>query len=82
MTFFCLSVQLVKPNHTIATSSSTYLGYLASRTVDGDVRQQEFLKRCSHTDVRKDITLAWLRVDLKEAYSIKSVKFWYRNDSK
>nr|XP_022306195.1 receptor-type tyrosine-protein phosphatase epsilon-like [Crassostrea virginica] len=73
-------LQLVKPNHTIATSSSTYLGYLASRTVDGDVRQQEFLKRCSHTDVRKDITLAWLRVDLKEAYSIKSVKFWYRND--
>ena len=77
---FCLSVQLVEPGNKTATSSSTYTNYIASRTVDGDVSQD--VSRCSHTDDRYGIKEAWLLVDLKKKYSIKSVKFWYRNDSK
>nr|XP_022311497.1 uncharacterized protein LOC111116787 isoform X2 [Crassostrea virginica] len=70
-------LQLVKPGNTTATSSSTYQTYSALRTVDGDVNQS--ISHCSHTH-DKSQTKAWLRVDLKETFSIKSVKFWYRND--
>nr|XP_022312504.1 platelet endothelial aggregation receptor 1-like [Crassostrea virginica] len=68
--------QLVEPGYTNATSSSTYPGYPASRTVDGDVSQD--VSRCSHTDDKPGIKEAWLRVDLKKIFSIRSVKFWYR----
>ena len=73
-------MQLVKPNYTTATSSSTYPGYPASRAVDGYAGQD--VSHCSHTDARSDITEAWLRVDLMKTFSIKSVKFWYRNTRK
>nr|XP_022312503.1 protein jagged-1-like isoform X2 [Crassostrea virginica] len=75
-------LQLVIPAYTTATSSSTYSyisqTYPASRTVDGDVSQD--VSRCSHTDDKRGIKEAWLRVDLKKKYSITSVKFWNRND--
>nr|XP_022311511.1 multiple epidermal growth factor-like domains protein 10 isoform X2 [Crassostrea virginica] len=71
-------LQFVEPGYTTATSSSTYANYIASRTVDGDVSQQ--ISRCLHTDSKTDINKAWLRVDLMKTISIKSVKFWYRND--
>ena len=78
--FLYFSVQLVEPGYSTATSSSTYTNYIASRAVDGDVSQA--VSRCSHTDSRFDITEAWLHVDLKKKYSIKSVKFWNRNDGR
>ena len=71
---------LVEPEKTTVNLSSTYLNYSASRAVDGDVTQT--ISRCSHTDANSNIKEAWLRVDLKNTYSIKSVKFWYRNDGK
>lgn len=61
---------------TEATSSTTLFDYVASRTVDGDLSQQ--ISRCLHTDESSTITEAWLRVDLKRIFSLKSVKFWYR----
>ena len=77
---FFLLVQLVEHGYTIANSSSTYTGYPASRAVDGNVSQH--VSRCSHTNDRYGIKEAWLRVDLMKTFSIKSVKIWYRNDSK
>ncbi|XP_078330778.1 receptor-type tyrosine-protein phosphatase epsilon-like [Crassostrea virginica] len=75
-------LQLVEHGNTTATSSSTYSSisqtYPASRTVDGDVSQH--VSRCLHTDDKRGIKEAWLRVDLMKTFSIKSVKFWYRND--
>nr|XP_022311825.1 receptor-type tyrosine-protein phosphatase epsilon-like isoform X1 [Crassostrea virginica] len=72
-------LQLVEPGYTTANSSSTYTNYIASRAVDGNVSQN--VSRCSHTDDKRGIKEAWLRVDLKKTFSIKSVKFWYRNDT-
>ena len=71
---------LVEPGKTEVNISSTYSGYPASRAVDGDFSQD--VPRCSHTDDKRSIKEAWLRVDLMNTYSIKSVKFWYRNDRK
>ena len=73
-------MQLVEPGYTEAASSSTYADYQASRTVDGDMRQQ--VSFCLHTDIRHGITEAWLRIDLKKIFNIATVKLWYRNDSK
>lgn len=71
--------QLVN-SKTIAESSSTYNDYVASRAVDGISDQN--VSRCFHSNVRKDITEAWLRIDLRRLYSVKSVKLWFRGDSK
>lgn len=71
--------QLVNTN-TITVSSTTYRDYVSSRTVDGNLDQNA--SSCSHTDVRWDITAAWLRIDLGGVYSVKSVKTWHRGDSK
>nr|XP_022311501.1 uncharacterized protein LOC111116789 isoform X2 [Crassostrea virginica] len=71
-------MSLVETGKTTVKVSSTFQTYAASRAVDGNVSQQ--ISHCSHTDVRPDIKEAWLRVDLMNAYSMKSVKFWYRND--
>ena len=71
---------LVEPGKTTVNISSIFENYSASRAVDGDVNQT--ISRCSHTDATCTIKEAWLRVDLKNTYSIKSVKFWYRNDGK
>nr|XP_034318105.1 uncharacterized protein LOC105321088 [Crassostrea gigas] len=35
---------------------------------------------CFHSDVRNNITVAWLRIDLGRVFSVNSVKFWYRSD--
>lgn len=67
-------------NKTIAVGSSTYSEYFALQAVDGNTNQS--VSRCFHSDDRGDITEAWLRIDLGEVYGVKSVKFWYRDDSK
>nr|XP_022311328.1 protein draper-like isoform X2 [Crassostrea virginica] len=65
-------------NITTVESSSTYRLNNASFAIDGDFSQ--VIRRCAHTDVKRDIQEAWLRLDLGEIYSVKTVKFWYRND--
>lgn len=70
--------QFVKKDITIATSSTTLVGYVASRAVDEDMNQH--ISHCSHTSDQCNITEAWLRIDLRRVYNIKSVKFWYRTD--
>ena len=72
--------QLVQENITEAVSSTTHARHRASFAVDGDFSQK--IEICSHTAIRQDIREAWLRIDLRDIYSIKSVKFWYRDDSK
>lgn len=74
-----IPAQLVN-NKTIAVGSSTYKNYVASRAVDGNTDQN--VTSCSHTHNLGSITEAWLRIDLGTVYSVKSVKFWYRGDSK
>lgn len=78
--FFILIDQLVQKGLTIATSSSTYKHFDASRAVDKHISQD--ISHCSHTDDLCHIKEAWLRIDLREVYSIDSVKFWYRTDGK
>lgn len=68
--------QLVKNGITSATVSEVLQGYSASRAIDGDKSQD--ISRCSHTSDRAGITEAWLLIDLKGTYSLKSIKFWYR----
>lgn len=70
--------QLVQKGLTIATSSSTYKNFDASRAVDKHISQD--ISHCSHTDDLCHIKEAWLRIDLRKVYSIESVKFWYRKD--
>nr|XP_022302262.1 angiopoietin-1 receptor-like [Crassostrea virginica] len=70
-------LQLVEPGYTKAMSSSTYHGYPASRTVDGNLNQSTSF--CSHTD-DYEITEAWLRIDLQKIFNIAVIKIWYRND--
>ena len=73
-----ITVQFVDTGLAIATSSSVYGDYVASRTIDGNTNQQ--ISNCLHT-ATTGRTEAWLRVDLRKVFSIQSVKFWYRNDS-
>lgn len=73
-----IPAQLVSPK-TVAVGSSTYRGYVSSRAVDGNTDQD--VSRCFHSDDRRDIKEAWLRIDLGGVYSVKSVKFWYRRGS-
>ena len=71
--------KLVIAGKTEAISSSVHGSYFPNKSVDGSVQQNN--KYCSHTRDNTSITVAWLRTDLKNIYSIKTVKFWYRNDS-
>lgn len=70
--------ELVKRGVTIATSSSTLRGYVTSRAVDENYNQH--IVNCSHTSNKCYIEEAWLLIDLRRVYGIKSVKFWYRTD--
>ncbi|XP_078327558.1 uncharacterized protein LOC111116617 isoform X1 [Crassostrea virginica] len=70
--------QLVQENITEAVSSTTHARHRASFAVDGDFSQK--IKICSHTAIGQGIREVWLRIDLRDIYSIKSVKFWYRDD--
>lgn len=84
MIFNVLSVQFVDPGVTEADSSPIHNSggvypYWPNRTVDGNFSQN--IRACLHTAV-SGVTEAWLRIDLQTVRSIKSVKFWYRNDSK
>jgi hypothetical protein len=73
----------VKPGVTQAVSSSVFLYYgwrgYPNMTVDGNKKQDNYTY-CMHT--ANGQTEAWLRVDLGDIYNLKSVKIWYRNDSK
>lgn len=87
LTQFLFPVQFVDPGTTEADSSQTHVSiidskeypYWPNRTVDGNFSQN--IKACLHTAV-SGVTEGWLRIDLLVVKSIKSVKFWYRNDSK
>uniref|UniRef100_A0A8W8NL23 EGF-like domain-containing protein n=1 Tax=Magallana gigas TaxID=29159 RepID=A0A8W8NL23_MAGGI len=87
MIFNVSPVQFVVPGVTDADSSKTHVSNLSSglypyfpnRTVDGNFSQK--IQACLHTADESGIREAWLRIDLQIVRSIKSVKFWYRNDS-
>lgn len=75
-------LQFVVPGVTQADSSSVYdfegtYYCWPNRTVDGNFNQN--IRNCLHT-ATTDVTEAWLRIDLQRMRSVKSVKFWYRND--
>lgn len=76
-------IQFVVPGVTPAVSSSIHTSggvypYWPNKTVDGNFSQN--FRACLHTAASSGITEAWLRIDLQAVRSIKSVKFWYRND--
>lgn len=83
-----IAVQFVVPGVTHADSSPVHVSqfeygpypYWPNRTVDGNFSQN--IRACLHTVTQTHISEAWLRIDLQTVRSIKSVKFWYRNDSK
>ncbi|XP_061194789.1 receptor-type tyrosine-protein phosphatase epsilon-like [Saccostrea echinata] len=71
--------QLVDSRTTTARQSSTLNNYDADRTIDGYPSRLSMNSRsCSHTGEGQ--SEAWLRIDLRKVYNIKSVKFWYRTD--
>nr|XP_022312103.1 receptor-type tyrosine-protein phosphatase U-like [Crassostrea virginica] len=70
--------ELVIPGKTEAISNSVHGSFFPNKSVDGSFLQN--IAYCSHTSDNTSITVAWLRIDLKKIYSIKAVKFWYRND--
>ena len=73
----CLG-NLVVPGVTIASQSSTYNDFEASRSVDGQPSKLRMNEgSCSHTGGDSP---AWLRIRLDKVYNVKEVKFWYRND--
>ena len=79
LSLFFLIDQLVIPDKTQAESSSVYgHSYFPNNTVDGDPQQS--IAHCAHTKNEKPITEAWLRINLLKVYSIKEIKFWYRDD--
>lgn len=81
-------MQFVVPGVTHADSSPVHVSqfpsgpypYWPNRTVDGNFSQS--IRACLHTAVLTNISEAWLHIDLQTVKSIKSVKLWYRNDSK
>lgn len=83
---FIMTLQFVVPGETEADSSPVHVSlidvpypYWPNRTVDWNFSQN--IRACLHTAV-SGVTEAWLRIDLQTVKSIKSVKVWYRNDSK
>lgn len=83
MMFNVIPVQFVNPGETQADSSPIHVSggtypYWPNRTVDGNFSQN--VRACLVTAV-SSVTEAWLRIDLQYVRSIKSVKFYYRNDS-
>lgn len=84
---FIITVQFFVPGVTQTDSSPIHISMIDSvpyplwpnRTVDGNFSQG--ILACLHTAV-SGITETWLLIDLQTVRSIKSVKFWYRNDSK
>ena len=72
---------LVIPNVTKATQSSTWEKRVASKAVDGQPWKLRMDQgSCSHTAAGEKT--AWLQIQLDKVYNVKEVKFWYRNDSK
>nr|XP_034320551.1 multiple epidermal growth factor-like domains protein 10 isoform X2 [Crassostrea gigas] len=79
-------LQFVVPGVTHADSSPVHVSQLPSgpypywpnRTVDGNFSQS--IRACLYTAAQTSISEAWLRIDLQTVKSMKSVKFWYRND--
>lgn len=80
---YVITVQFVVPGVTQADSSPVHNSggvypYWPNRTVDGNTSQN--IRACLHTALN-NVKVAWLRIDLQRVRSLKSVKFWYRNDS-
>lgn len=75
---YVITVQFVVPGVTQASSSPIHNSYWPNRTVDGNTSQD--IRACLHTALN-NVKVAWLRIDLQRVISLKSVKFWYRNDS-
>lgn len=72
--YLFLTDQFVRKGTTVATNSSQLGTYKASRAVDENFNQH--IINCSHTSANCNIKEAWLRINLRKVYSIKSVKFW------
>eukprot|EP00105_Crassostrea_gigas_P015664 XP_011432729.2 PREDICTED: multiple epidermal growth factor-like domains protein 10 [Crassostrea gigas] len=75
-------LQFIIPGETQADSSPIHVSggiypYWPNRTVDANFSQT--VTACLHTAL-SGVTEAWLRIDLQYVRSIKSVKFYYRND--
>lgn len=82
MNFINFTEQIVT-NMTKVKGSSVYLksffaSFFASYAVDGDFNQDN-IRRCFHTAVKKTIKEAWLQIDLGRVYRVSSVKLWYRS---
>lgn len=77
--YLFLTDQFVSKGNTLATSSSQFGTFKAQYAVDENFTQN--IIYCSHTSDKRNIKEAWLRINLRKVYSIKSVKFWYRTDS-
>ncbi|XP_061185080.1 multiple epidermal growth factor-like domains protein 11 [Saccostrea echinata] len=76
---------LVRSGFTEVTSSSIHLWKFSLNSIlwpgysiDGDTDNTNYQK-CSITALNQKE--AWLRVDLKEVYSLHSVKIWYRQEN-
>ncbi|XP_056008312.1 receptor-type tyrosine-protein phosphatase epsilon-like [Ostrea edulis] len=71
--------QLIIPGTTVASQSSTFGSYNASLTIDGKPTLLSMSSgSCSHTGGGR--RSAWLQINLRRVYNIKTIKFWYRND--
>ncbi|XP_052695386.1 adhesion G protein-coupled receptor B1-like [Crassostrea angulata] len=70
--------QIVTNMTKVKGSSIYFKSFLASYAVDGDFNQNN-IRRCFHTAVKKTIKEAWLQIDLGRVYRVSSVKLWYRS---
>ncbi|XP_062590340.1 uncharacterized protein LOC134251940 [Saccostrea cucullata] len=69
---------LSRRNTTKVSLSSVYESWNAALANDG-IRTHTDYKLCSHTAY--EFQEAWLQVDLKDYFSLKSVKIYYRDES-
>ncbi|XP_062590339.1 multiple epidermal growth factor-like domains protein 10 [Saccostrea cucullata] len=69
---------LSRRSATKVSLSSVFESWNAALANDGITTQTDY-KRCSHT--AHGLPKAWLQVDLKDYFSLKSVKIYYRDES-
>lgn len=79
MNFINFTEQIVTNMTKVKGSSIYFKSFFASYAVDGDFNQDN-IRRCFHTAVKKTIKEAWLQIDLGRVYRVSSVKLWYRSD--
>ncbi|XP_061185085.1 uncharacterized protein LOC133193129 [Saccostrea echinata] len=73
-----MSQNLSQRNTTKVSLSSVHESWDAKLAIDG-IRTQTDYKLCSHTALGS--SKAWFQVDLKDYYSLKSVKIYYRSET-